>query len=143
MRGLTPCGRRTSTGRTNSQAVLQVLPPGGPSIRINGQLAVGTVPAIVTAQLTIAGGFTNGFIFYTLDGSVPTASSPLNAGPITLTNSATIRAMSMSADFSQSSVSPAVTLQIIPAVQSAHICGGEWKHKRQPNQRSCTRATVW
>ena len=101
-------------GSTNAQAVLQVLPPGGPSIRINGQLAVGTVFAIVSAQLTIAGGFTNGFIFYTLDGSVPTTSSPLYAGPVTLTNSTTIRAMSISADFSQSAVSPAVTLQIIP-----------------------------
>jgi hypothetical protein len=101
-------------GSTNAQAMLQVLPPGGPSIRLNGQLAVGTVPVVASAQLTISGGFTNGFIFYTLDGSVPTTSSPLYTGPITLTSSATIEAMSLSADFQQTAVSPAVTLQIIP-----------------------------
>ena len=99
---------------TSAVAMLQVVPFGAPSIRVNNQLAVGTVPSVGSAQLTVSGGFTNGFIFYTLDGSIPTTSSPLYAGPITLTNSATIQAMSLSADFSQSAHAPAVEVQIIP-----------------------------
>ena len=66
--------------------ILQVLPPNAPSIQINNQLAVGSMSAIGSAQLTISGGFTNGFIFYTLDGTTPTTSSPFYAGPVTLTN---------------------------------------------------------
>ena len=95
-------------------AILQVLPFGAPSIRINNQLAVGTVPAVVSAQVTISGGFTNGFIFYTLDGTTPTTSSAFYTAPFTLTNSAIVQAMSLSADFSQTVFAPVVTVQIIP-----------------------------
>jgi hypothetical protein len=98
----------------SSIAVLQVLPPNGPSIRINDQLAVRTVHAAAPATISIAGGFTNGFIFYTLDGSTPTTSSTLYNGPFALTNGAVIQAMSLSADFSQSALSPPVTLVIAP-----------------------------
>ena len=95
-------------------AILQPLPQGAPSIRVNAQLAVGTISAIVSAQLTITGGFTNGLIFYTLDGTTPTISSPLYVGPAILTNSARVQAMSLSADFLQTALAPAVTVQIIP-----------------------------
>jgi len=94
--------------------VLQVLPPNGPSIRINEQLAVGTVEVTPSAGISIAGGFANGFIFYTLDGSTPTTSSTLYNGPFTLTNNAVIQAMSLSQDFSQSATAPPVTLVIVP-----------------------------
>ena len=82
-----------------SNAVLQVLPAGAPSIQVNNRLAVGTVWANGSALVTISGGFTNGFIFYTLDGSTPTTTSPLYSGSMTLTNSGTVQAMSLSADF--------------------------------------------
>lgn len=100
--------------KTSSDSVLQVLPFGAPSIRVNNQLAVGTVPAVLSAQLTISGGFTNGFIFYTLDGTTPTTSSRFYAGPVTLTNTAIVHAMSLSADFTQTAFAPAITVQIIP-----------------------------
>ncbi|SPE61081.1 exported hypothetical protein [Verrucomicrobia bacterium] len=99
----------------SSNAELQVLPYEAPSISVNNQFAVGTVVADGSAVVTIAGGFTNGFIFYTLDGTAPTTSSALYSGPITLTNSATVQAMSMSQDFSQSVLAPAVIVQIVPA----------------------------
>ena len=102
-----------SFGFTNSaNAVLQVLPPGAPSIQVNGQLAVGTMTVIDSAQVTISGGFPGGFIFVTLDGSVPSFSSPLYTSAISLTNSATVQAMSLSADFSQIAFAPAVQVQI-------------------------------
>ena len=99
---------------TCQPAIMQVVPYGAPSIQINNQLAVGTVSAEGSAQLTISGGFTNGFIFYTLDGTTPTIGSPFYTGPVTLTNSAIVQAMSLSADFTQTAFAPAVPVQIIP-----------------------------
>jgi hypothetical protein len=100
---------------TSLPAILQVLPYGAPSIQVNGRPAVGTVTSVHTAGVTISGGFTNGFIFYTLDGTIPTTGSQLYSGPITLTNSTTVQAMSLSSDFSQTSVAPAVNVQLISA----------------------------
>ena len=99
-------------GVTNQSMILQVLPFGAPSIQINNRLAVGSVCAEGSAQLAISGGFTNGFIFYTLDGTTPTTSSPFYTGPVTLTNSATVQAMSLSSDFAQTAFAPAVWLQV-------------------------------
>lgn len=99
---------------TSSIAVVQVLPINAPVIRINNILAVGTVSVPTPASLTITGGFSGGLIFYTVDGSAPTVSSTLYSGAFSMTNSATIRAMSLSADFSQSSEAPAISLVILP-----------------------------
>jgi hypothetical protein len=104
----------TNGTTVSSNAVLQVLPFGAPSIRVNGKLAVGTVQAMNPATVTISGGFTNGILFYTLDGSAPTTGSPVYSGPFTLTTNATVRAMSLSADFTQTSVAPAVTVLVAP-----------------------------
>src|SRR5205823_5890217 len=73
---------------TSVAAALQVLPYGAPSIRVNGQIAVGTFSTIAPAlpTITITGGFTNGFIFYTLDGTTPNLGSAYYTGPFTLTN---------------------------------------------------------
>jgi hypothetical protein len=97
---------------TSSNAVLQVLPLNAPSIQVNGVPAVGTITAIDSALVTMSGGFVNGFIFYTLDGSEPSFSSTLYTGAFTLTNSAPIRAMSLSEDFLDAAFAPAVQVQI-------------------------------
>jgi hypothetical protein len=97
---------------TSSNAVLQVLPPDAPSIQVNGQLTVGTVTVVDSAQVTIAGGFPNGYIFYTLNGTVPSVDSLLYSDPVTLSNSATVQAMSLSADFSATAYAPPVQVQI-------------------------------
>ena len=101
---------------TSTQAVLQVLPYGAPSLRMNGQLVAGsfTVAAPETITVSITGGFTNGFIFYTLDGTEPNLGSAFYAGPFTLTNSVTVVAMSLSADLIANSVTPAVKALIVP-----------------------------
>jgi hypothetical protein len=99
---------------TSTIAVLQVLPANAPSIRVNGQFAVGTVSVGSPANIIITNGFPGGIIFYTLDGSPPTTSSTLYTGPFLLTTTTTVRAMSLSADFSQSSEAPAVTVSVIP-----------------------------
>ncbi len=100
------------TSSNATLTVINVLP--APTISINNQLAVGTIFAIGSAQLSISGGFPDGFIFYTLDGTTPTIGSPLYTGPVTMTGSATVQAMSLSADLSLSAYAPAVTVQITP-----------------------------
>jgi hypothetical protein len=100
---------------TSRVAVLQVLASNAPSIRINQELAVGTVPVAGVATVTITGGFPGGFVFFTLDGSTPTTSSELYVGNLTLTNNAVIQAMSLSADLSRTALSPPVILQVLPA----------------------------
>jgi len=99
---------------TSSNAVLQVLPPNAPSIQVNGGLAVETMQAIISAQITISGGFSDGFIFYTLDGTTPSLSSQFYAGSFTLTNTTTIRAICFNGDLSQFSEAPPVIVQVVP-----------------------------
>ena len=109
----------------SSYATLQVIPPNAPSILVNSNLAVGSVPFASTALISISGGFPNGFIFYTLDGTAPDTSSPLYSGPFSLTSNAVIQAMSLSADFSQSSVAPPVNVLMAPAYPlSTSVTGG-------------------
>lgn len=110
---------------TSSVAVVQVLPPNAPSIRINNQLAVGTVSAASPASVTISNSFPGGFVFYTLDGGTPTTGSTLYSGPLALTSSATIRAMALSADFSQSGTAPPINLVVLPTYNlTTSVSGG-------------------
>ena len=83
-------------------------------VSVNGQLAAPTVSVFISGSVTLSGGFPGGFLFYTLDGSLPTTSSALYTGPITLTNSAVIQALGLSADFSLTGYSAPVTLTVIP-----------------------------
>jgi hypothetical protein len=102
-----------SLGFTNSTAaVLQVLPPDAPSIQVNGQLAVGTMVAVSNAQVTISGGFEDGYIFYTLDGSLPSVDSTLYSGAFTVTNSVAVQALSLSGDFLETAFAPTINVEI-------------------------------
>jgi hypothetical protein len=83
-------------------------------VKVNGQIATGTAFAAAPATVTLLGGYPGGYFFYTLDGSVPTTSSTFYAGPITLTNSAVIRMLTMSADFTTTVEGDPVTVQVIP-----------------------------
>jgi hypothetical protein len=83
-------------------------------IKVNGQPAAGTITSVTPAIVTLSGGYPSGFLFYTLDGSTPTTSSTLYGGPITLTNSAVVSAISLSADFTQTAYAAPVTVQVIP-----------------------------
>ena len=65
--------------------------------------------------MTISGGYPGGYLFYTLDGSTPTSGSTYYSGPITLTNSAMVRILSLSADFSQTTEGDPVNVLISPA----------------------------
>jgi hypothetical protein len=83
-------------------------------VDVNGLPDTNTLTAASPAALTIQGGYPGGYLFYTLDGTLPTVNSTVYAGAIPLTNSATVSVLSLSADFTQSSNVPPVLVQIIP-----------------------------
>lgn len=67
---------------------------------------------------------TNAVVFYTLDGSEPSFISSEYTGAFPVNESGTLRAIAYSPDFSQSSLSPAIELQIIPDVVLTNLTPG-------------------
>lgn len=84
------------------------------NLTVDGLTAGSSIFRPGPAQVAIANHFPGGFLFYTLDGSTPTASSALYTGPFTLPSSATVRVLALSSDFLQSVPGPAVAVQIVP-----------------------------
>jgi hypothetical protein len=121
---------------TSDLAVVQVLPTNAPSVQVNDKLAVGTVYVGGSASISITGGFPGGFLFYTLDGSTPTAASSFYTGSFSMTNSGMIRAMSLSADFSQSSEALPVDVIILPAYALSTSVSGSGTISRNPSGSS-------
>jgi hypothetical protein len=82
----------------------------------NGQMITDTESWLmgpVVVELTTI--FTNGDIYYTLDGSSPDYYSVAYAGPLTLTNAATLRAIGYSADYLQAGYAGPFTINLLPA----------------------------
>jgi hypothetical protein len=59
--------------------------------------------------------YSGGYIFYTLDGSIPTPFSAVYSGPLVLSNNAVIRTLAFSVDFLQYAYSDPLTVQIVPS----------------------------
>ena len=74
----------------------------------------GPVTNLDSVQVSFQTTFTNGSLLYTLDGSEPSSDATLYAGPFALTNSAIIRVIAYSADFSQSSQAGPIQVVIVP-----------------------------
>ncbi len=97
----------------SSNALLVVTAFGAPVTRADGEVVVETVTRTAATTLTLATAFSQGYIFYTLDGSAPTFSSPLYSGPITVSNTVVVRALALSSDFSQQAEAPAATVFVL------------------------------
>jgi hypothetical protein len=81
----------------------------GSQLLSNGDYVFPTPPT-----LSVHSVFSGGSIFYTLDGSTPDFSTIAYSGPFTLTNSAFVRAIGYSADFSQSEQADQVNATVLP-----------------------------
>jgi hypothetical protein len=68
----------------------------------------------VPPTFTIRSAFSGGSIFYTLNGSAPDFSSSPYSGPITISNSAVVRAIGYSADFTQSDQADTANVTVLP-----------------------------
>ncbi|NOS68977.1 MAG: hypothetical protein HOP33_03520 [Verrucomicrobia bacterium] len=98
----------------SSNAVLAVRPPGAPIISVNGHLVAGSVSKVGSATITMASGYSNGVIYYTLDGSTPDFGSALYTAPIVVSNSVVVRSLGLNVDTFDAAEAPAVAIAIIP-----------------------------
>ncbi len=79
----------------------RLAPVGMPAITVNGQFVLNNpVTHWTSAWIALQTKFANGTMLYTLDGSQPSFASTLYTNAFTITNSATIRAIAYSSDFS-------------------------------------------
>jgi hypothetical protein len=76
----------------------------------------------VTVQLQNV--YTNGDIFYTLDGSVPTFNSTLYSGPFLVTHDTVLQALGYSANFFQSGQLDPVAILLVPTYSLAATTAG-------------------
>ncbi len=105
-------------------ALLTVIPNGAPFVRADGEIVNDGVVRDAMAILTLETTFPQGYIFYTLDGSVPALSSPLYDGPIAVSNTVVVRCLALSSDFSLTAEAPAVTVVVRPYTVNATAAGG-------------------
>ena len=88
-------------------------PIGTPAVLVNGQFSLDnsfTFFDTFTVPVTLQTAFATGSIRYTLDGSIPTASSTLYTGQFNVIQTATIRAIAFSSDGSQSALADPVQI---------------------------------
>ena len=91
----------------------------------NGQRLTNDQYSFVTsANISFQKYFTNGTIFYTLDGSTPSFASRPYSAPFTLNRSATLRAIVYSPDFSQWGESDPVNITIMPTYTLTGVTAG-------------------
>jgi hypothetical protein len=92
----------------------------------NGQLLTNAEYSFInSATIQLQSFFTNGTIFYTVDGSQPSFDSTQYAGSFIVTNSSLLRVITYSADFFQSWEGDPITLSIIPTYSlTATTAGG-------------------
>lgn len=106
----------TATGYANSAAAsaTYTLVAGVPTF----SPAAGTYPA--GPRVTISTVTPGAQIYYTTDGTTPTTASPAYSSPITLSASATMRAIAIASGFSNSTVGSA-TYTIVPVLASLSV----------------------
>jgi trimeric autotransporter adhesin len=81
-----------------------------------------SAPQTVTISDSDLGGYDNAFIYYTTDGTTPTASSAVYVNPITVTSTTTLKAIAIQIDEYQSAVSSA-TYTFVPPTPNFSITG--------------------
>ena len=106
--------------------VSRTAPIGMPALFVDGQFAVSnSITRSDTATISMHTTFTNGAIFFTLDGSTPSIASSLYTGPFVQRRSVIVRAFAYDAGFLNSWEADPVELIILPAyLLNASTAGG-------------------
>jgi Concanavalin A-like lectin/glucanases superfamily/Divergent InlB B-repeat domain/Fn3 associated/Immunoglobulin domain len=89
-----------------------------------------TYPSPVSIQLKNY--YTNGYVFYTLDGTTPSPNSTEYTGPFVLSSNATITALGYTPDFQESVVSPPIQIVVLPNFTLATTTAGGGSIVRNP-----------
>jgi hypothetical protein len=125
----------TSSNAVLKVVVMTVLGNGQPLT--NAQYAF---PGSVSVQLQNF--YTNGDIFYTLDGSIPTFMASEYTGPFVVTNNAVIRALGYSSDFLEAGQSDPVSVVITPVYPLIATTAGGGTISLNPTNGSYSSNTV-
>lgn len=97
---------------TSSPAMLDVRPI---FVSVNGNVLTGTNYTFIgPTTVSFVTGFTNGSMFYTLDGSLPNFGGSYYQSPFTILNTCLLQAGAYSADFSVYGEIPPIAISIIP-----------------------------
>jgi hypothetical protein len=113
------------------------------TVQGNGQTLTNSVNSFsgpVTIQLLNS--YTNGLIFYTLDGSTPWFFSSLYEGPFVVDQSVMLRALGYSADFFQAGESDPIAILIVPSYPLSVSTSGGGSVSRDPSLISYLSNTV-
>jgi hypothetical protein len=102
------------------------------NLRVDVVFAFGNGLPLTNSQANFGGAVTiqlqnvysNGIIFYTLDGSTPSFASTEYSAPFVITHNAVLRSLGYSADFFESGEMDPVSIQILPAYTLATTTSG-------------------
>ena len=83
-------------------------------VLVNGQPATNAVTNIGQALVSLQSRYTNGPIFYTLNGNAPDSSGTPYTGPFFVSSTSTIRAIGYRSDFLATALSDTIPLTVIP-----------------------------
>ncbi len=113
-------------GSTTGQiAWLMVDSLGKPKVFVDGEMLSGIAVSVrSSATVSLSTTFPSGTLLFTLNGSDPSISGKLYAGPFVLRQSATLRAVAYNADFTQSVQSDPVEIVILPTLSATTAGGG-------------------
>ena len=132
----------TAGSATSSNAVLAVRLHGAPIIRVDSQLVVGSVTKVGSSTVTMESGFSNGVIYYTLDGSTPNPGSRLYSAAIVVSNTTVVRALGLDVDTFDTAEAPAVTINIVPTYPLTLTTRGNGTVAANPSPGPYTNNTV-
>jgi hypothetical protein len=91
----------------------------------NGQLLTNTQANFSSQSIIqLQSVYTNGDIFYTLDGSEPSFFSQFYSGPFAVNHNATLRALGYSADFFEAGEMDPIAISIVPTFTLSASSGG-------------------
>jgi hypothetical protein len=91
----------------------------------NGQPLTNAQASFASAvTITLQNSYTNGYMFYTLDGSTPTFSSTQYAGSFIVSQNVILRALGYSADFFQSGELDPIAILLPPSYTLSASSGG-------------------
>jgi uncharacterized repeat protein (TIGR02543 family) len=117
----------------SSAATLEVQPTNAPIIYLNTNLVFSPAIAIGSGTISFSGGFVGGLIFYTLDGSNPSAVSTLYTGSFTIYSNTIINAVSYSSDFISTAFMYPLSVQIVPQYSVNVLTSGNGTVSQYPN----------
>ncbi|MDB6023905.1 MAG: hypothetical protein JWM68_128 [Verrucomicrobiales bacterium] len=110
---------------------------------INSQLALNSTYDVTNAvSFSFVCAFTNALIFYTLDGSAPSFASQSYSGPFSVAQTALVRGIAYSSDFSQIEESDPIAINLLPIYSLTRSSPGGGTIATSPAQASFASNTL-